>query len=360
MARKSVAIIGGGYVGSELAKALEANLDVTLIEPREAFVHAPAMIRAVVAPDLLETALIPYDGLLSSGRIIADRAVAIDDKGVTLKSGERVETDFVIVATGSTNGVAFKPEGDTLETFRAAQGDLNARLKAAKSIIIVGAGAVGTELAGEIAHAMPEKEVTLVSSDATLFPTMHKKLGASLLAKLRVLGVDVVLGARATDLKDIRGPSAGPLTLSNGDVLNADLIVPAIGARPNTELLVALPGTQLAADGRIKVDTYLRPSSLGHVFAAGDVVDAGDAATIVAISRQAPWLAKTLKGLAQGADLSSLKAYSPWGSAPILVPLGPQRGASFLVIATMGDWITRIMKGRDLFIPKYRKLFGLR
>ncbi|MEO0766748.1 MAG: N-acyl homoserine lactone synthase, partial [Pseudomonadota bacterium] len=50
--------------------------------------------------------------------------------------------------------------------------------------------------------------------------------------------------------------------------------------------------------------------------------------------------------------------YKPWGKAPILVPLGPNRGSSFLMIATLGDWVTRRMKGRDLFITKYRKLLG--
>ena len=32
--------------------------------------------------------------------------------------------------------------------------------------------------------------------------------------------------------------------------------------------------------------------------------------------------------------------------------------ASPLIFATMGDWVTRQMKGKSLFIPKYRKAFG--
>jgi len=39
----------------------------------------------------------------------------------------------------------------------------------------MGAGTVGTELAGEIAHAHPEKKITLVASDAVLFPPCHQK-----------------------------------------------------------------------------------------------------------------------------------------------------------------------------------------
>lgn len=358
MARKSVAIVGGGYLGCELAKALEDDLDVTLIEPRKAFIHAPAMIRTLVQPELFDQAMIPYDSLLMTGRVVHARAEAVDATGVQLLGGDRVDADFIVLATGSSNGTVFKPDGDDVAAFRTAQSDLHERIKWAKSIAIVGAGAVGTELAGEIAHAMPGKSVTLVSSDRSLFPAHPPRLGKLLLSRLQKLGVQVILGTRATDLKDLRGPSAGSLTLSDGQTMTADLIIPAIGARPKTELLIGLPGAALASGGRIKVDAHLRPSNLPNVFAAGDVVDTGDAATIVAISRQHPWLAKTLKALAAGKSLSEQAAYTPWTNAPILVPLGPQRGASYLSFATFGDWVTRQMKGKDLFVPKYRKLFG--
>ncbi len=80
--------------------------------------------------------------------------------------------------------------------------------------------------------------------------------------------------------------------------------------------------------------------------------------TIVAISRQNPWLIKTLKQVLGGASVEDQKPYAPWKRAPILVPLGPSVGNSWL-FATLGNWVTRKMKGKELFIPKYRKAFGL-
>ena len=47
---QKIAIVGGGYIGAELAKSLDDTAEVILIEPRSHFVHAPAMIRAVVDP----------------------------------------------------------------------------------------------------------------------------------------------------------------------------------------------------------------------------------------------------------------------------------------------------------------------
>lgn len=87
-------------------------------------------------------------------------------------------------------------------------------------------------------------------------------------------------------------------------------------------------------------------------------MDAGDAMTVVAASRQQPWLAKLLKAVMAGKTVESQKTYTPWATAPILVPLGPERGGSFLIIATFGDMITKTMKGNDLFISKYRKILG--
>jgi len=70
-------------------------------------------------------------------------------------------------------------------------------------------------------------------------------------------------------------------------------------------------------------------------------------------------LEKTLKAVASGKALNSIKPYAPWGEkAPILIPLGPERGNAFMMIATLGDWVTSKMKGQDLFISKYRKLLG--
>ena len=359
MLDKKLVIVGGGYVGIELAKALEYIMNVTLIEPREVFVHAPAMIRALVEPSILESALMPYDKLLSRGLIIQDRVTSIEDAGVTLSGGDRLDADYIVVATGSWNGIVFKPKGSDIEAFRAAHREIHKKLQAANTVAIIGAGAVGTELAGEVAYAMPDKKVILISSQASLFPDLPPKLGVLLAKKLRSSGVTLILNARAENLQSLVRPYAGQVTLSNGQSIEADLIIPAVGSQAKTDLLQLLPGARNGSRNRIVVDSYLRPSDYPNVFAAGDVADAGDSMTIVAASRQQPWLAKTLKALAQGKKLDSLSPYSPWKKAPIFIPLGPEKGNSYLMIATFGDWVTRQMKGRDLFISKYRKILGL-
>jgi NADH dehydrogenase FAD-containing subunit len=355
---KRIIIVGGGYVGVQLAKALDNKADVTLIEPCSHFVHAPAMIRAVVDPQVLDQGLIPYDDLLTNGQVVRARAKSVSTAGVTLEDGTEVLGDYIVVATGSDNAMPFKPANDNIEAFRADSARIHGMLAAAQNVAIVGAGAVGTELAGEIAHFMPDKKVTLISSESSLFPTMPARFGKALLGKLNEAGVKTIFNARAENLESMTEPYLGELQLSNGDSIAADLIFPVIGSRAKSTLLEPLPGVVKGHAGRIKTDPWLRPSDLPNVFAAGDVAEAGDAMTIVAVSRQVPWLKKTLTSLIDGKKVEDLGKYKPWGKAPILVPLGPQKGNSYLVMFTAGDFLTRLMKGKDLFVSKYRKMLN--
>jgi hypothetical protein len=59
----------------------------------------------------------------------------------------------------------------------------------------------------------------------------------------------------------------------------------------------------------------------------------------------------------------ALLRYSPWIAPPILVPLGPKRGASVLPLTksgfAVGGFPTSLIKGKSLVIPRYRKEFGV-
>lgn len=350
-------IVGGGYVGWEVAHALDTHADVTLIEPREAFVHVPAMIRALLQPELLERAILPYDRLLTRGRVLRARVASVEADGVTLTSGERLYADYIVVATGSCYAAPFKPQDDTVESLRAASRTTREKLLSAQHIAIVGAGAVGVELAGEISHALPDKKVTLISSESRLFPLYPEKLGAQLLQKLSAQGVEVIFNQRVNNLVTTSEAYSGQLALADGLSMKADLIFPVVGARGDSSLLKKLPDAMEGTLGRVKTDHWMRPSSYPNVFAAGDVAEMGDGMTIVATTRQIPWLVKTLKHLLVGRKLTQIKPYKPWNLAPILVPLGPNIGNCYLPFGVVGDFVTSRFKGRELFIPKYRKAF---
>ena len=358
--RPRIIVVGGGYVGWEVARDLDDFADVTLIEQREAFVHVSAMIRALVQPSLLDQAIIPYDSLLSRGRVLRARVASVDASGVIVENGRRIPADYIVVATGSSYAAPFKPQGTSVEPLRAGIRETHERLRIAKNIAIVGAGAVGTELAGEIVNAFPNKKVNLITSEPRLFPMYPEKLGTQLLRKLNARGVNVILNQRVGNLASTSEPYAGQLALADGRVIEADLIFPVIGATGDATLLKSLPDSRVGTAGRIVTDPWMRPSLYANVFAAGDVAEMGDGMTIVATTRQIPWLVKAIKALIAGKPIERIKPYRPWALAPILLPLGPAIGSSYLPFGVVGDFVTSRLKGKKLFIPKYQKAFRVR
>ncbi|MFK4980080.1 hypothetical protein, partial [Klebsiella pneumoniae] len=86
-----------------------------------------------------------------------DRAVGLGDGVIQLASGAQVRAELIVAATGSHYGAPFKPRSDDSADFRKAIAKSHAELVAARSVAIIGAGPVGLELAGEIAHVHADK-----------------------------------------------------------------------------------------------------------------------------------------------------------------------------------------------------------
>ena len=361
-ALKKVIIIGGGYGGAMLARKLDEDFDVVLVEPRKAFVHNVAAIRAIVDPTLMSKIIMPYGKMLKRGRVVQARVTEILDEGVFLSTGESLEGDYTIVATGSANAKPFKPIGDDIEEFKTSSALTHAALSGARHVAIVGAGAVGTELAGEIATGFPEKSVTLISN-VPIFPDYPTSLRKKLRIRFDDVGIRLLEGRKAR-LDRFDAAFAGPIVLDDGTTIAADLVIPALGSKPVINPLAAIAGARLGKNGRIIVDPWLRPTSRSNLFAFGDMADTGDLMTVAAFVRQIPFLAKALTALDAGIRLETLVAYKPWNISPIVLPVGPKRGASVLPITkrglVVGDMLTSLAKGKSLLITRYRKDFGLK
>src|SRR5438105_9364533 len=101
----TVVVVGGGYGGIAVAKALDDTSDVVLVEPKDAFMHNIAALRALVDPSWLPRIFLPYDRLLSNGRVVRDRAVVVDPHRVVRASGQEIFADYVVLATGARDPV---------------------------------------------------------------------------------------------------------------------------------------------------------------------------------------------------------------------------------------------------------------
>jgi NADH dehydrogenase FAD-containing subunit len=358
--RPTVVVIGGGYGGVNVAKALDADLDVVLVEPKDAFVHNIGALRALVEPTFLPKIFLPYDRLLTSGRVVRDRAVEVSAHRVVLASGEAIDADYVVLATGSAYPFPAKSDAhdaeDAIDNYRAAYTELTE----ASRVLLVGAGPVGIELAGEIAAKWPDKHITLLDlADDVLGDRFRPDLRAELRTQLLDLGVELALGE---GLREFPPTAANELatftvTTNTGRQITADIWFQCFGVTPISDYLRDDLAAARRPDGFVSVGPALQLAGQENVFAIGDVSTA-DAKMAGMAGMQAQLVAANIIKLVNGDH--DLVAYEPYGTA-IVVPIGPEGGSGQL--PGQEDLISREMvatlKGRDLMVDRYGDTFGL-
>lgn len=138
---------------------------------------------------------------------------------------------------------------------------------AARSVVIVGAGFIGVELAENLRRRA--LEVTLVELADQVLAPLDPEMAAPVADELRANGVRIELDTRVTAI------GTDDVTLEDGRVLPADVVVTAIGVRPESQLAVAA-GIATGPRGGIAVDASMR-TSVAHVYAVGDAVEKVDA-----------------------------------------------------------------------------------
>ncbi len=356
----TVVVIGGGYGGINAAKALDDLADVVLVEPKDAFVHNVAALRALVDPSWLPRIYLPYDRLLSNGRVLRDRAAKVDVGRVTLASGAEIRADYIVLASGSAYPFPAKNDTDAAAAAHARVRAAHAGLAAAARVLLVGAGPVGIELAGEIKAVWPGKQVTLLdAADDILGERFRPDLKAELRRQLAAIGVRLAL---ASPLRE--GPPAPPGELRTftvitepGAEITADIWFRCYGVQPVSDYLVGDLAGARRPDGFVEVTPYLQVAGQDNVFAVGDV-SAADHKMAGIAGRQAHLVAANIRALITGDG--GMTPYQP-SPAAIIVPVGPSGGSGQL--PGRADLATpeRVaeVKGRDLMVGRFTELLGV-
>jgi NADH dehydrogenase FAD-containing subunit len=356
--RPSIVVLGGGYGGIKVAKALDDVADVTLVDPSDSFMHNVAAWRALVEPEWLEKIFMPYERLLTHGRFLRDRAVEVDGRQVTLASGRRLEPDYLILATGSSYPFPAKSDEPETATAQAKFRDAHEVLLGAERVLLIGAGPSGLELAGEIKAFFPEKHVTVadVAPDILTGP-FDQELRDELRRQLDKLGVQLSLGSPLRELPSAPPATAAPIAVSTegGDKLTADVWYRCFGVTPETGYLRGSLAGVRDDRGYIQVDERLRVAGQDRVFAIGDISDA-DRNMAGMAGAQATLLADNLRTMITGAG--EVATYQRWPTV-IAVPLGPEGGAGQLPgrDGIAGPEVIADVKGRAMLVGAYTELF---
>jgi NADH dehydrogenase FAD-containing subunit len=355
-----VVVVGGGYGGIRVAKALDDTSDVVLVEPKDAFMHNIAALRALVDPSWLPRIFFPYDGLLQHGRVVRDRAVLVDPHRVVTASGEEIAADFIVLATGSR--YPFPAKTDLVDTARTHEQvrTVHRALSQADRVLLLGAGPVGIELAGEIRHVWPQKSIVLLDpAEQVLGGPFNPELKAELRRQLAEFRVEVRLGSPLREPPPTEPGEPGTFTVTTeaGAEITADIWFRCFGVAPNSDYLGDALASARRPDGFVEVGPTLQVAGQTTVFALGDLSTA-DAKMAGFARRQADTVADNINAIASGR--SDLADYQSMGVA-IAVPIGPTGGAGQFPgqDAVVGRATIAEVKGRDLMVDQFAELFGL-
>lgn len=230
-----------------------------------------------------------YKGVLdrAGAEVFHERATILDPHRVRLASGRELTTKHILIATGGRPAVPDIP-GAELGITSDGMFELG---QLPRRAIVVGGGYIACEFAG-ILNGLGVA-VTQLYRGPRFLREFDDDLRAHVEEAMRGRGVDIWTGTDVTGLARTED-GAIAATLTDGGVIEADLVLFAIGRRPNTEGLgLAKAGVHLKHNGAVAVDEWSQ-TAVPSIYAVGDVT-ARAALTPVAI-REGQAFADTVFG----------------------------------------------------------------
>nr|WP_203553411.1 dihydrolipoyl dehydrogenase [Bacillus sp. B15-48] len=236
------------------------NVSISLAEMISRKDQVVSTLRAGINHLLSKGKINVYNG---HGTIHADKTITIQSEA----GRQQISGEKIIIATGSQPVI---PPIDGIDSVNYHTTDTIFDMKKLpKSIVIVGGGVIGVELASIFSGL--KSEVTIVELADRLIPTEDEEASKIILNTLKKKGIKVFTHNQVTSVKETSHKKTIQITSKQGntEVISADELLIAVGRKPN---LSAVSELDLKMDGRyIEVNDYLETSKKDF-FAIGDVI----------------------------------------------------------------------------------------
>jgi 3-phenylpropionate/trans-cinnamate dioxygenase ferredoxin reductase component len=190
------------------------------------------------------------------------------DRGVVHTSAGPVPFDGLVITTGArARTVGHRRGGERVLRDIEHSRSFRADLATASSVLVVGGGFLGMEIASTCREL--GKDVTVVDREPPLKRLLGPLVSARIRDAAREAGVRIRVATGDVELVGEQTPSGA--RIAHDEVLEADIVVSAVGDLPNIEWLL---GSGLRLNGGVLVDAWCRARP--NIVAAGDVaVQAG-------------------------------------------------------------------------------------
>ncbi|NIR44350.1 MAG: NAD(P)/FAD-dependent oxidoreductase [Gemmatimonadetes bacterium] len=301
--RPVIAVIGAGFGGLNFCKTFRGDARIVLIDKHNHHAFQPLLYQVAMAGLAGSDVAAPVRGIFSRYRHVSSHMAQVDSidlKNKTLRAGKsELRWDYLVMAMGGvtsyfgnddwerhapglkTLGDALRLRRQLLTAFELAENEPDEmERRRLMTIVVVGGGPTGVELAGAMAELTnhvfrrdfrnidpTRASVILVEALDRILPTFPSSLSESAREQLEELGVKVRLGTRVVNVQ------ADRITVSSQsgeeDILTRNVLWAAgISAHPLTRQLG--PDVELDKAGRVKVLPDLSVPGHPEVFVIGD------------------------------------------------------------------------------------------
>ena len=304
-------IIGNSAAAAGCIEGIRENDkkgSIAVISDEKYHIYSRPLISYKLKGDVTEKQMSyrPADFYKANGveTMLGKRAVSIDSKTkeVSLESGEKIGYEKLLIATGSK---PFVPPMDGLDSvknkFSFMKLDdvkgIGKIVKKGAKVLIIGAGLIGLKAAEALEHY--GCEMTVVDLADRILPSILDKQTSEIMQKhIEEHGVKFILGTSAKKFDKNKA------VLANGEEISFDILITAVGVRPNTELAESAGGK---VERGILTDKKQAVKGVKNIWAAGDCTVSDDITTgtahIIAIMPNAHE-----QGLVAGRNMAGTKA----------------------------------------------------
>ncbi len=303
---KKVVIIGGGFAGLACARSLanNKNFEVTLLDKQNHHLFQPLLYQLASATLTASDIARSLRGIMSNAKNISvflDHAYDIKPEQKVVQGKERLyEYDYLLIASGTRTSWFGNAEWEKhtvglknlKDAYRIRQRVLNAleqaeitddveEQKRLMTVVIVGAGPTGVELAGAFEdlaqHALTSDfrnidpsnlRTIVVQSGDRILKAFSPEQSESAREYLESVGVEIMLNNRVVDV------SAGKVCLREGEPIEAETIIWAAGVQASR--VTKCLDVDKDRSGRIIVNPDLSIPNHPNIFVAGDVAHCKD------------------------------------------------------------------------------------
>jgi NADH:ubiquinone reductase (H+-translocating) len=302
-----VVVVGGGFAGLAAVKTLnkiKPPVRTTLLEQHNYHLFQPLLYQ--LATGVVQPADIahPVRGILrryrrASVRMATVSGVDLEGREVLTEEGGRFGYDYLILAAGATTNTfgipgveehsfplktmpdALRLRAHLLRQFELADNNPAEIAKGALTVVVVGGGPTGVEMAGALhelfkhvlVHDFPDLDVhqarvVLLEATDHLLTPFHPSSRRHALEILQKRGVEVRLG------QAMERATPDEVVLKDGTVIPTRTLIWGAGVRANP--LADVLGLEQTRGGRILVTDDLSVPGRPEVFVVGDLAGAGD------------------------------------------------------------------------------------